>query len=54
LLNAKENLEHHEDVEPPPSEGPAAILEQLDRLHQQGILTDAEFQEKKADLLARL
>ena len=31
-----------------------AILEQLDRLHDQGILTDEEFQQKKADLLARM
>jgi hypothetical protein len=54
LLNAKEALEHGEIAAPPPKDGPAAILEQLDRLRQQGILTDEEFQQKKADLLSRL
>lgn len=31
-----------------------SLIEQLGRLHAQGILTDEEFQQKKADLLARL
>lgn len=30
------------------------LIEQLGRLHAQGILTDEEFQQKKADLLAEL
>ena len=30
------------------------LLEQLAKLHDQGILTDEEFQQKKADLLARM
>ena len=30
------------------------LIEQLGRLHVQGILTDEEFQQKKADLLAEL
>ena len=29
-------------------------LEKLSRLHQQGILTDEEFQQKKTDLLAKM
>ncbi|MDO9710453.1 SHOCT domain-containing protein [Paracraurococcus lichenis] len=52
--------------EPPPAQGrapaapaaggenPLAMLEKLGELHQRGILTDAEFAAKKAELLARL
>ena len=31
-----------------------AVLEKLAKLHEQGILTDEEFQQKKADLLAKI
>ena len=31
-----------------------ARIEKLAELHKKGILTDAEYQEKKADLLSRL
>ena len=30
------------------------MLEKLKKLHEQGILTDDEFQQKKADLLAKM
>lgn len=30
------------------------MIEKLSSLHQQGVLTDAEFETKKAELLARL
>jgi uncharacterized membrane protein YdbT with pleckstrin-like domain len=53
LLNAKEKMERGE-TPLAPSEGFAGIIEQLDRLRQQGILSEEEFQQKKAELLAKL
>lgn len=38
----------------PPSGDAMALLRQLGELHQQGVLTDAEFAAKKAELLQRL
>ena len=35
-------------------ENQVAALEKLAKLHQQGILTDEEFNQKKADLLAKM
>lgn len=35
-------------------ENQIAALEKLAKLHQQGILTDEEFNQKKADLLAKM
>ncbi len=32
----------------------ATVIEQLVRLHEQGLLTDAEFSAKKAEVLARM
>jgi uncharacterized membrane protein YdbT with pleckstrin-like domain len=60
MLNAKERLESGErgEIQPPGVKGgqqsPAEILAQLDRLRQQGILTEAEFQQKKAQVLSRI
>ncbi|MCI0395908.1 MAG: PH domain-containing protein [Chloroflexi bacterium] len=58
MLNAKEQLEHGA---PAPAAGapagPAdipAMIAQLDQLRQKGVLTDAEFQQKKAELLSKL
>lgn len=53
MLNAKEKLEYGEDDEVRPTDIPA-LIEKLDQLRQQGILTEAEFQAKKAVLLAKL
>jgi len=53
MLNAKEKLEHGGMVDAQSDSIPATIA-QLDKLRQQGILTDQEFQQKKAALLARL
>ncbi len=53
MLNAKEKLEHSQTGR----SQPASLLDvvaQLDNLHKQGLLTDAEFQQKKAQLLAKL
>lgn len=39
---------------PPQSEDPVALLEKLGRLREQGVLTEAEFAAKKAELLDRM
>ena len=54
MLNAKESLEHG-DSKPAdaPAVSPVGLIAQLDHLRQQGVLTEAEFQQKKAELLAR-
>jgi hypothetical protein len=56
MLNAKEKLEHAspQPVAQRPPAGPADLLTQLDALRQHGVLTEAEFQEKKAELLKRM
>lgn len=52
MLNAKEHLEHgdfeegHEDI--------PKLIARLDELRKQGVLSEEEFQTKKAQLLARL
>jgi uncharacterized membrane protein YdbT with pleckstrin-like domain len=56
MLNAKEKLEHAPAapaaVRPPAS--PADMIGQLDLLRQHGVLSEAEFQAKKAELLKRM
>ena len=56
MLNAKEKLEHApaEPAATRPSASPADLLAQLDLLRQHGVLTEAEFQAKKAELLKRM
>jgi uncharacterized membrane protein YdbT with pleckstrin-like domain len=56
MLNAKEKLEHApaEPVAARPAASPADLLGQLDTLRQHGVLSEAEFQAKKADLLKRM
>jgi len=53
MLNAKERLDFGEGDEDRPADIPT-LIEKLNQLRQQGILTDAEFQEKKESLLAKL
>ncbi len=57
MLNAKEKLEHA-PAEPAPRSAPApdvpTLISQLDGLRKAGILTEEEFQKKKADLLGKL
>lgn len=57
LLNAKEQLEHGTGsgvpVRDTPNDVPGMIAE-LDQLRQKGILTEAEFQEKKRQLLSKM
>jgi uncharacterized membrane protein YdbT with pleckstrin-like domain len=57
MLNAKEKLEHATAQPSAPVRapaGPADLLTQLDTLRQHGVLTEAEFQDKKAELLKRM
>ena len=58
MLNAKARLEsgEHWDAPAPPdaSDNLPALLAQLATLRQQGVLTDEEFQQKKAQLLTRI
>jgi hypothetical protein len=56
LVNAKAKLEGLTSAGPAPSAGSdvPGLLSQLDALRQKGIITDAEFQEKKAKLLAKM
>ena len=52
MLNAKAGMGKEDDA-PAPADIPTLIA-RLGKLHQQGILTDAEFSQKKAELLAKL
>jgi len=57
MLNAKARLESGEQWDAPTpaaSDNVPALLAQLATLHQQGVLTDEEFQQKKAQLLTKI
>ena len=55
MLNAKEKLEHGQSgLERRSEVDIAGPLEQLDNLREQGLLTDKEFQQQKAQVLAKL
>jgi len=57
MLNAKARLESGEHWDAPAPGAPEsvpALLAQLDALRKQGVLTDDEFQQKKAKLLAKI
>jgi uncharacterized membrane protein YdbT with pleckstrin-like domain len=56
MLNAKEKLEHApaEPAATRPAASPADLLSQLDTLRQHGVLSEAEFQAKKAEMLKRM
>ena len=57
MLNAKARLEsgeHWDAPVPGTPESVPALLSQLDVLRQQGVLTEAEFQQKKAQLLTKI
>jgi hypothetical protein len=54
MLNAKEKLEHGQAGLRPRSEVDiAGPIEQLDNLRGQGLLTEEEFQQQKAQVLAK-
>jgi len=52
MLNAKANM-NKDDLSADAMDIPALIAE-LGKLHEQGVLTDTEFSEKKAELLAKM
>jgi hypothetical protein len=56
MINAKEKLENAPaDARPVlPTRNVADLLAQLDELRQHGVLTEAEFQSKKAELLKKM
>ena len=55
MLNAKEKLEQGQASSGRRSEGDiVGLIAQLDNLRQQGVLSEEEFQQKKAQLLAKL
>jgi uncharacterized membrane protein YdbT with pleckstrin-like domain len=55
MLNAKEKLEHGQSgLERRSEVDIAGPLEQLDHLREQGLLTDKEFRQQKAQVLAKL
>jgi membrane protein YdbS with pleckstrin-like domain len=57
MLNAKEQLEQvsiPKGFTPPSSSDIPELISRLAKLHQDGVLSDAEFTEKKAKLLAKL
>ncbi len=54
MINAKEAALHRIDAPATPGSDIPGLLAQLGDLHQKGILTEEEFQEKKGLLLAKL
>ncbi len=54
MLNAKEKLEGRFKFETDPSADIPGMIEKLDKLRQQGILSDGEFQNKKSELLSKI
>lgn len=55
MLNAKERLEQGQATGGRRAEADVpALIAQLDNLRRQGVLSEAEFQQKKAELLAKL
>jgi uncharacterized membrane protein YdbT with pleckstrin-like domain len=55
MLNAKEKLGYDElGVRPQIEEDVPTLISKLDGLRKQGIISEAEFQQKKAELLAKM
>ena len=55
MLNAKADLDSDGDIRRSrATEDIPTLIARLGRLHEQGVLTEAEFNEKKAELLAKL
>ena len=54
MINAKEKLERAPAAPTRPAPNLADLLTQLDALRQHGVLTEEEFQVKKADLLKKM
>jgi hypothetical protein len=56
MLNQKEQLGFGEEMRPPMdlTHDIPALIAELDKLRKQGVITEEEFQKKKADLLAKM
>jgi len=54
MINAKESLEHRDISPRPVIPDIAGVISQLDTLRKQGIVTEEEFQAKKAELLSKM
>jgi uncharacterized membrane protein YdbT with pleckstrin-like domain len=54
MVNAKEKLEGRIQPDVVTTPDVPAMIEKLDKLRQQGILTEAEFQNKKSELLRKM
>lgn len=54
MVNAKEKLEGRIQPDGVATPDVPAMIEKLDKLRQQGILSEAEFQNKKSDLLRKM
>jgi len=54
MLNAKEKLEGRNIPESVSTPDVPSMIEKLDKLRQQGILTEEEFQNKKSELLRKM
>lgn len=55
MLNAKEGMGHDETgVKTPRTKSIPALIAELDELRKQGVVTEAEFQQKKKELLAKM
>ena len=54
MLNAKENLESGNDIGRKRGEDIPTLINQLDELRKKGILSEQEFLQKKAELLAKI
>jgi hypothetical protein len=54
MLNAKAKLEQGEIGRGLPAPDIPGLIAELDLLRQQGVLTEGEFQQKKAELLAKM
>jgi uncharacterized membrane protein YdbT with pleckstrin-like domain len=54
MVNAKEKLEGRIQPDVVATPDVPAMIEKLDKLRQQGILSEAEFQNKKSDLLRKM
>lgn len=54
MLNAKLKLENGDGIRLKQDSSIPALIQQLDQLHKEGILTEEEFAKKKAELLSRM
>lgn len=54
MLNAKANMDKDDEGADADVMNVPALIEKLSKLHEQGVLTEAEFSAKKAELLAKL